>query len=77
MGQSNNREPRRLWKSTETTRARVPCTSCGATARSHAANLPFCDACLDWANQSRATQSNVLEGDEVGAATEALRVHQR
>ena len=51
MGQSNHREPRRLWKSAETSRARVPCASCGATARSHAANLPFCNACLDWARQ--------------------------
>lgn len=61
MGQSNNREPRRLWKSMETNRARVPCASCGASARPHAANLPFCNACLDWARQS-----NLAERDELG-----------
>jgi hypothetical protein len=62
MGQSNNREPRRLWKSTESNRARVPCASCGASARVHAANLPLCNACLDWARQS-----NLAEWDELGA----------
>ena len=70
MGQSNNREPRRLWKSTET-RARVPCASCGAAARSRAANLPFCDPCLEWASQR-----NLIEGDERGAATKTLRANQ-
>ena len=71
MGQSNNREPRRLWKSTET-RPRVPCASCGAAARSHAANLPFCDACLDWVSQR-----NLIEADERGAAPKTLRGHHR
>ena len=62
MGQSNNREPRRLWKSMESNRAHAPCASCGATARAHSANLPFCNACLNWARQS-----NLTEWDELGA----------
>ncbi|MBS1124289.1 MAG: hypothetical protein H6Q90_6517 [Deltaproteobacteria bacterium] len=62
MGQSNNSEPRRLWKSTESNRAHAPCASCGAKARPHAASLPFCNACLD-----RARQSNLAEWDELGA----------
>jgi hypothetical protein len=62
MSQSSNREPRRLWKSMESNRARVPCASCGAEARPHAANPPFCSECLD-----RARQSSLAEWDELGA----------
>lgn len=62
MGQSNNREPRRLWKSMESSRAHVPCASCGAAARPHAANLSFCNACLDWTRHS-----NLAEWDELDA----------
>ena len=58
MRESNNREPRRLWNN----RARVPCASCGAKTRPHAANLPFCDACLEWARQS-----SLADWDELGA----------
>ena len=60
MGQSNNREPRRLWKSTESNRA--SCASCGAHAHLHGPHLAFCDACLDWARQS-----NFAECDEPSA----------
>jgi hypothetical protein len=60
MGQSNNRESRRLWKFTESNRAHVPCASCGAKTRPHGPNLPFCNACLDWAR-------NVSDWDELGA----------
>ena len=49
MGYSSNREPRRHWK--EAHRMRVPCASCGAPARPHSADLPFCNTCLDWARQ--------------------------
>ena len=62
MGQSNNREPRRLWRSIGSSRAHVPCASCGAMARPHAGNLPFCNACLD-----RARESNLAGWDELGA----------
>jgi hypothetical protein len=62
MGKSNNREPRRLWKSTQNNRVRVACASCGANARPLGANLPFCNACLDWARQS-----NLADWDELGA----------
>ena len=62
MGQSNNREPRRLWKSMERNRAHVPCASCGAEARPHGATPPFCRACLDWARQS-----SLAESDDLGA----------
>lgn len=61
MGYASNREPRRRWNS-ERHRARVPCTSCGAPARLHSAELPFCSTCLDWARQS-----NLAEWDELGA----------
>jgi len=60
MGYSSNREPRRKW-STERSRARVACASCGAPARLHAAELPFCTTCLDWARQS-----NLAESDDLG-----------
>ncbi len=62
MGQSNNRESRRLWKSMESNRAHIPCASCGATARPHSANQPFCTACLDWARPR-----NLADWDEPGA----------
>ena len=29
MAQTNNREPRRLWTSNASSRAHVPCASCG------------------------------------------------
>jgi hypothetical protein len=63
MGQYNNREPRRLWKSTENSRARVPCASCGAKARPHAANLPFCNACLDRAQSAVADWDELVVGE--------------
>jgi endogenous inhibitor of DNA gyrase (YacG/DUF329 family) len=59
MGHTSNREPRRLWRGD---RARVPCASCGAPARPHSADLPFCNTCLDWARQK-----NLMEWDELGA----------
>jgi hypothetical protein len=59
MGYTSNREPRRRWKDA---RMRVPCASCGAPARPHSAELPFCNTCLDWARQS-----NFVEWDELGA----------
>ena len=61
MGQTNNREPRRLWRTGESSRTRVPCSSCGAPARRHSAELPFCNACLDWARQS-----SLAEWDDLG-----------
>ena len=61
MGYASNREPRRQWN-TDRHRARVPCSACGATARLHSTELPFCNACVDWARQS-----NFDEWDELGA----------
>lgn len=61
MGYANNHEPRRR-ASSERHRGRVPCASCGAPARVHSAELPFCNSCLDWARQS-----NLVEWDELGA----------
>ena len=70
MGQTSNREPRRLWRASESNRARVPCASCGAPARPHSPELPFCNACLDWARQSSLVEG---QGEEdrgvVGAAS--------
>lgn len=61
MGDASNREPRRWWSANQH-RARVPCTSCGAPARLHSTELPFCNACLDWTRQR-----NLAEWDELGA----------
>jgi hypothetical protein len=61
MGYASNREPRRR-STTDRHRNRVPCVSCGAPARLHAAELPFCNTCLDWARQS-----SLAEEDELGA----------
>ena len=61
MGYASNREPRRQW-SLDRQRGRVPCASCGASARLHSAELPFCDTCLDWARQGK-----LPESDELGA----------
>ena len=58
MGYASNREPRRRWSNQ---RARVSCASCGAPARLHSAELPFCNTCLDWARQS-----SLAEWDELG-----------
>lgn len=58
MGYASNREPRRMWSDH---RGRVPCASCGAPARLHSAELPFCNTCLD-----RARQSKLAEWDELG-----------
>jgi len=60
MGYASNREPRRRW-SADRHRARVPCASCGAPARLHSAELPFCNTCLDWA-----WQRSLAERDEQG-----------
>jgi endogenous inhibitor of DNA gyrase (YacG/DUF329 family) len=60
MGHASNREPRRRWS---TERHRVPCVSCGASARLHSAELPFCDRCLDWARRGKHA-----EWDELGAS---------
>lgn len=60
MGDTSNREPRRLWRA-EGHRARVPCASCGAPARIQSADLPFCGACLDWARQT-----HLIEWDDLG-----------
>lgn len=60
MGYESNREPRRQWR-THKNRSRVPCTSCGAIARLHSAELPFCNTCLDWARKK-----NLGEWDELG-----------
>jgi len=49
MSDTSNREPRRLWKASESNRTRGPCASCGCPARARSAGLPFCDTCLDWA----------------------------
>lgn len=59
MGYASNREPRRRWGSDRRTRG--PCTSCGAEARLHSTELPFCNTCLDWARQD-----NLAEWDELG-----------
>ncbi|MEZ4364225.1 MAG: hypothetical protein R3B48_28885 [Kofleriaceae bacterium] len=61
MGYLSNREPRRQWSS-ERHHARVSCESCGAPARLHSAEPPFCDVCLDWSRQH-----NLAEWDELGA----------
>lgn len=61
MGYTSNREPRRRWRE-DSHRARVPCASCGAPARPHSAELPFCYACLDWARQH-----NFSDWDDLGA----------
>ena len=63
MGQTSNREPRRLWRAGETNRARLSCASCGAPARPHSHDLPFCSACLDWARQS-----SRVEWDDLGSS---------
>lgn len=60
MGYASNREPRRQWNA-DRNRVRVPCTSCGAPARLHSAELPFCSTCLDWTRQS-----THAEWDELG-----------
>jgi len=60
MGYASNREPRRRWS---TDRARVPCASCGASARLQSTELPFCDACLDWARRT-----DLADRDELGAS---------
>ena len=62
MGYASNREPRRQWNA-DRHRARVPCVSCGAPARLHSAEVPFCVTCLDWARQR-----NLAESDELGAS---------
>jgi endogenous inhibitor of DNA gyrase (YacG/DUF329 family) len=62
MGYASNREPRRRWKADEH-RTRVPCASCGAPARPHTADLPFCNACSDWGRQG-----HLAEWDELAAA---------
>jgi hypothetical protein len=62
MGETSNREPRRLWRANENNRSRVPCASCGAPARPHSADLPFCNTCLDWARQT-----SLAEQDDLGA----------
>ena len=62
MGESSNREPRRLWKTGEINRSRVPCESCGAPARPHSSDLPYCNACLDWSRQR-----NLDEWDDLGS----------
>ena len=61
MSQSSNRESSKVKKWSETHRAHVPCVACGAKARAHAANLPFCNACLD-----RTSASDLPEWDELG-----------
>jgi len=61
MGYTSNREPRRQWR-IERHRMRVPCASCGASVRVHAAEPALCSACLDWARQR-----NLAEWDDLGA----------
>lgn len=61
MGYASNREPRRQWNH-RAQRAQVPCAACGASARPHSADLPFCNTCLDWARQR-----NLTDWDELGA----------
>jgi hypothetical protein len=60
MTYASNREPRRRWR-TEAQRGREPCVSCGARARLHSAELPFCAACRDWTRQE-----TLDEWDELG-----------
>ena len=62
MGHSNNRESRRFWKSTSSNRARVPCESCGATARTHSTNPPMCDMCF-----AAARHGDLAQWDELNA----------
>jgi hypothetical protein len=54
----NNRKPRRQWEA-DRHRAHVACVACGAPARRHATDLPFCETCLDWARDT-----NLAESDE-------------
>jgi hypothetical protein len=65
MGETSNREPRRLWKASESNRTRVPCTSCGSPARAHSADLPFCNTCLDWARRGSLVDGDA-DGDTLG-----------
>jgi hypothetical protein len=62
MGYTNNREPRRHWRATESNRTRAPCASCGAPARAHTA-VPLCNACLDWAHPRDLELLNELDTD--------------
>lgn len=61
MGYTSNSEPRRQWKENENKRARLPCASCGAPSHPHFTDLPFCNACLDWARQSNLVAWDELE----------------
>ena len=71
MGQTSNREPRRVWEVSETRRARVPCASCGAPARPHSSDVPFCVRA--WIGRGRAASSN---GMIWAAATDLLSTEQ-
>jgi hypothetical protein len=62
MGHSSNREPRRFWSTADHHRLRVPCASCGAPARPHAASVPFCDECLHGARQRSSADFDELGG---------------
>ena len=63
MGHGSNREPRRFWSTGDQHRLRVPCASCGAPARPHAASVPFCDACLYGARHRNLAESDDLSAD--------------
>jgi hypothetical protein len=60
MRLSSNHESRRQWRA-EGRRIRAPCSACGAPARAHSGEVPFCNACLDWARQDE-----LVEWDELG-----------
>lgn len=61
MGHASHRELRRP-RSRQLHGVRELCAACGAPIRPHAADLPFCAPCRDWARQESLT-----EQDDLGA----------
>lgn len=61
MGHTSNYEPRRFFRSRGERQRGGRCASCGARGALTAADLAFCEACLDWSRQGK-----LEEWDELG-----------